>query len=426
MIKNIEHSRISDRDQQVIWHPYTQNHWGQYSIGISYAEGSYIFDDEGNRYIDAISSWWVNLHGHCHPFMIKSVLEQMTRIDHVIFAGFTHEPAVQLAEKILAVLPRNQSKVFFSDDGSTAVEVGVKMAIQYWVNKGIPKKKILAWKNSYHGDTFGSMSLSGRGPFNAAFNPYLFEVEFLEIPKNVHEVQNLVQNLSDDFAAFIFEPLIQGASGMRMYKADVLNQIITACKSRGILTIADEVMTGFGRTGKLFAMDYVIEKPDIICLSKGLTGGMLPMGLTTCTEEIFEAFQGEDTLKSFFHGHSYTANPLACTAALASLELLLRRSTQESIARIENQHKKFILKLGTHPRLLSIQSLGTILSMEWKVKGGTSYFSDLRDKLYQYFLSEGILLRPLGNILYIMPPYCISTEDLEFIYERIMDALEKF
>ena len=415
---------LQERDQRVIWHPYYQSKYGKDCIGISHGEGAYLFDEEGNRYIDAISSWWTNLHGHCHPYMIKSVMAQMTSLEHVIFAGFTHEPAVSFAEKLLAILPKTQARVFYSDDGSTAVEVAIKMAIQFWTNQGKPKTKILAWKNSYHGDTFGSMSLSSRGPFNAAFSPFLFEVEFLDIPDSPLEVEKLINSLSEEHAAFIFEPLVQGTAGMKMYKADLLNPILTACKNLGIITIADEVMTGFGRTGKLFAMDYVIEKPDIFCFSKGITGGMMPLGVTTCTENIFEAFIGEDTLKSFFHGHSYTANPLACAAALASLDLLLKRSTQKAIFRIESQHLNFLKKIGTHPKINKTSLLGTILSIEIKVKGSGNYFSEIRDKLYSFFLNEGVLIRPLGNIIYLMPPYCISMEDLEFIYEKILEALE--
>ncbi len=425
-MKVISESSLTERDVMVIWHPYSQGAWGKNPIAITHGEGSYLFDAEGNRYIDAISSWWVNLHGHCHPYMIKCVLEQMTKLEQVIFAGFTHEPAVQLAEKLISVLPRNQSKIFFSDDGSTAVEVAIKMAIQFWYNLGQPRKKILALSDSYHGDTFGSMSLSSRGPFNAAFSSFLFEVDFVDIPKTPHDVAELVKSLNEEYAAFIFEPLVQGTAGMKIYKPDLLNQVITACKSLKIITIADEVMTGFGRTGKLFAMDYVIEKPDIICLSKGLTGGMLPLGVTSCTAEIFEAFQMDEKLKSFFHGHSYTANPLSCTAAIASLELLLQRGTQKAIARIEQQHLRFLNKIIGHPKVLTASCIGTIFSMEWKVKGGGSYFNDLRNKLYEFFISEGILIRPLGNILYLMPPYCTSEEDLEFIYEKILEALENF
>lgn len=425
-MKVILENSLTERDELVVWHPYTQGSWGKLPIGIQRGEGSYLYDEEGNRYIDAISSWWVNLHGHCHPFIIKSVLEQMTKLEQVIFAGFTHEPAVSLAEKLLSVLPRNQSKVFYSDDGSTSVEVAIKMAIQYWSNKGIDRRKILALNHSYHGDTFGSMSLSSRGPFNSVFAPFLFEVEFINIPQNSLELQVLVESLNEDYAAFIFEPLIQGTAGMKIYKADLLNQFLVACKSKNIITIADEVMTGFGRTGKLFAIDYIIEKPDIICLSKGLTGGLLPLGVTTCTQEIFLAFQSDDVLKSFFHGHSYTANPLACTAALASLEILLRMETQKSISRIENYHQGFVKKIAHHPKVSQTSSLGTIFMFEWKVKGGGTYFNEIRDKLYKFFLSEGILIRPLGNIVYLMPPYCISSEDLEFIYDKILEALEMF
>ncbi len=419
---------LVERDLEVIWHPYTQMKTASPPIPIIRGEGAYLYDDAGRRYIDAISSWWVTLHGHSHPYIAKKVAEQLTKLEHVIFAGFTHPLAVELAEKLLSVLPANQSRIFYSDNGSTAVEVALKMCFQYWSNQGVEKKKVIAFKNSYHGDTFGAMAVSARSAFNAAFEKLLFEVEYLDLPNrnNIAGIKSRITYLRTEVSAFIFEPLVQGSAGMLMYEPEYLNELIGICKENKILTIADEVLTGFGRTGKLFASDYLANKADVMCFSKGLTGGTMAMGVTSCTADIYNAFLSEDKLKTLFHGHSFTANPVACSASLASLELLLGEDALENIQRIAAQHRQFKTKIDAHPKLKEVRQTGTILALEWKTDENTSYFNKLRDNLYNYFLSQGIILRPLGNIVYILPPYCISNQDLDYIYNKIEEALEKF
>jgi len=418
---------LVERDKKVIWHPYTQMKTALPHIPIVRGEGVYLFAEDGTRYIDAVSSWWTNIHGHAHPHIAKKVAEQLQQLEHVIFAGFTHPTAVELAERLLAILPDNQQKVFYSDNGSTAIEVAIKMCLQYWHNQGCKKNKILAFKNAYHGDTFGAMAVSGRSAFTAAFDSLLFEVEFIDLPNadNIEDLKSQISNLKSELACFIFEPLVQGSAGMIMYKAKYLNALMAHCKAEGVLTIDDEVFTGFGRTGKPFASNHIDEKPDIMCFSKGLTGGTMALGVTTCTQQIFDAFLSDDKLKTLFHGHSFTANPVACSAALASMDIFLEESTTANIKRISEQHAEFATRIKQHPKLADVRQTGTILAMEWKVDGNTSYFSSLRDTLYRYFLNAGIILRPLGNVIYILPPYCISNADLDYIYSKIEQALSE-
>lgn len=418
---------LTERDLKVIWHPYTQMQTALPPIPIVKGDGALLFDEDGKSYIDAVSSWWTNIHGHAHPYIAQKITEQLTQLEHVIFAGFTHLPAIELAERLLAILPTNQAKAFYSDNGSTAVEVAIKMCLQYWHNQGVKKTKILAFKDAYHGDTFGAMSVSGRSAFTAAFDSLLFEVEFVDLPNadNIRQIKSRISYLRSELACFIFEPLVQGSAGMIMYEAAYLNELMAHCKQEGILLIDDEVFTGFGRTGKPFACNHVSEQPDIMCFSKGLTGGTLAFGLTTCTQQIYDAFLSEDKLKTLFHGHSYTANPVACAAGLASLDLFLAPKTTVNIDRIVATHQQFAEKIKYHPKIKNIRQTGTILAMEWQTGQGTSYFSSLRDKLYQYFLQAGIILRPLGNVIYILPPYCITDEQLRYIYRKIEDALEE-
>src|SRR6201996_401023 len=419
---------LIERDLKVIWHPYTQMKTALPPIPIVRGEGACLYDENGKCYIDAVSSWWVNIHGHSHPYIAKKVAEQLNKLEHVIFAGFTHPAAVELAERLLKILPSNQQKAFYSDNGSTATEVAIKMCLQYCHNQGIQRTKILAIKNAYHGDTFGAMAISGRSAFTAAFDSMLFEVEFIDLPEksNIENLKSQISDLKSDLACFIFEPLVQGASGMLMYEAEYLDQLMAHCHNKGVLLIADEVFTGFGRTGKAFACEYVTTQPDIMCFSKGLTGGTMALGLTTCTQQIFDAFLSDDRLKTLFHGHSYTANPVACSAGLASLDLFLDPATSENIRRIANSHQQFVLKIKGHRKVRTTRQTGTILAMEWETGSDTSYFSSLRDKLYQYFLDAGIILRPLGNVLYILPPYCISDDQLAYIYGKIEDPLNTF
>lgn len=417
---------LTERDQKVIWHPYTQMKNALPHIPIVRGEGVYLFDEDGKKYIDAVSSWWVNIHGHAHPHIAKKVAEQLSVLEHVIFAGFTHEPAVQLAERLLELLPGDQGKVFYTDNGSTAVEVALKMCLQFWSNTGHKgRTKIIAFKEAYHGDTFGAMSVSGRSIFTDPFNSMLFDVEFIDLPteKNIEQLKSKINYLSNEVACFIFEPMVLGAGGMLMYEGQYLDQLIETCQKHGILTIADEVMTGFGRTGTFFACETLETKPDIFCLSKGLTGGTMPLGVTTCNQKIFDAFLSDDKLKTLYHGHSFTANPVACAASLASLDILLKPETMANIQRIKAKNEAFAAEIKDHAKVRDVRQKGTILVLEWETGNDTSYLSGLRNQLYLYFLERGIILRPLGNILYILPPYIISDEDLEYIYQTIHQAL---
>jgi adenosylmethionine-8-amino-7-oxononanoate aminotransferase len=418
---------LVERDLAVIWHPYTQMQTAQPPIPIVRGEGTCLYAEDGSKYIDAVSSWWVNIHGHAHPYIAQKVSEQLNKLEHAIFAGFTHEGAVQLAERLLAILPSNQKKAFYTDDGSTAVEAAIKMCLQYWHNKGQQRTKILAFNNAYHGDTFGAMSVSGRSAFTAAFDSLLFEVEFIDLPnaENLESLKSKVSSLKSEISCFIFEPLVQGSAGMVMYEATHLNELMAHCQTEGILMIADEVFTGFGRTGKSFACDHVQVQPDIMCFSKGLTGGTMALGLTTCTQQVYDAFLSDDKMKTLFHGHSYTANPVACAAALASLDLFLEPATQQDIDRIATKHAAFSETIKGHSRIKTTRQTGTILALEWETDSGTSYFSNLRDTLYHYFLGKGIILRPLGNVIYILPPYCISDTELDYIYQSIGQALDE-
>lgn len=418
---------IQERDRNVVWHPFTQLKVAPLPIAIVKGEGAYFYDDKGKRYIDGIASWWVNVHGHAHPYLAQKVSEQLQILEHSIFSGFTHEPAVRLAERLLQRLPQNQSKIFYSDNGSTAVEVALKMAFQYWSNQGITKTKIIALENAYHGDTFGGMSVGARNAFNLPFSKLLFDVIHIPVPvkgKEEETMNALKEALKqEDIAAFIFEPLIQGAGGMVIYSSEVLDQLIELCRAKNVITIADEVMTGFGRTGKFFANDYLNNKTDIICLSKGLTGGVMPLGVTSCAKFIYDAFLSDDKMKTFFHGHSYTANPTACSAALASMDLFDKPEAFENIDRIEKKHNAFLQKIKSHIALMDVRQLGTIIAFEIKTKEQTNYLNSLAEQISDFFISKGIILRPLGNIVYILPPYCIKNEDLDYIYNCVEEFL---
>ncbi|WP_018479099.1 adenosylmethionine--8-amino-7-oxononanoate transaminase [Pontibacter roseus] len=415
------------RDHNFIWHPYTQMKTAALPIPIVRGEGALLYAEDGKSYIDAVASWWVNLHGHAHPYIAQKVAEQLQTLEHVIFAGFTHPAAVTFAERLIEILPQGQSRIFYSDNGSTAVEVALKMAIQYWQNTGTPKRKIIAFRDSYHGDTFGAMAVSARSAFTAPFWSYLFEVAFIDVPipgreeETVKQLEELAQD--GDIAAFIYEPLVLGTAGMVMYSPEVLDRLLEICQQFDILTIADEVMTGFGRTGHTFASDYVPRKPDIVTLSKGLTGGTMALGATSCNEKIYEAFLHDDKRKTLFHGHSYTANPVACSAGLASLDLLLQDGTQQDINRLSLRHETFAQGIATMPGIAQVRQQGTILAVEFEA-GGTSYFSKWGDTLYSFALEQGVILRPLGNIIYIIPPYCITDEQLDKVYQTILGMQE--
>ena len=417
---------LVEKDKKYIWHPFTQMKTAETAIPIVKGEGTLLIDEKGNAYIDAISSWWVNLHGHSHPYIAEKVYAQMQKLEHVVFAGFTHNPAVELCEKLSKHLPSNQAKFFFSGDGSSAVEIALKMAVQYWKNKGENKTRFVALDGAYHGETFGAMSAGARSIFSAPFSDLLFECTHIPFPK---DEQAAIQSLKTEIdnggiAAFIFEPLVQGAAGMRMYKAETLNKLMQICKEAGVLCIADEVMTGFGRTGTTFAVNQTEAKPDLICLSKGLSGGTLPISLTTCTNDIFDAFLGDDIQKAFLHGHSFTGNPIGCSAAIASLDLLEKKECQTAIKNIAKSHEIFAKRINSIEIIKDIRQTGTILAIELK-SDSSGYASSMRQKLYQDFLDQGVLLRPLGNVIYILPPYCIKEQELKKIYNTIENQLKK-
>jgi len=418
------------RDKACIWHPFTQQLNSPPPIPIVSGQGALLTDENDKTYIDAISSWWVNLHGHAHPYIAQKIYEQALRLEQVIFAGFTHQPAISLAERLIEILPGNFSKIFYSDNGSTSTEVALKMALQYWWNNSEPRrKKIIAFTNSYHGDTFGAMSVSERGIFTLAFHDLLFDVIFIDPPGNA-DIQAQIAIIDEDheeIAAFIYEPLIQGAGGMLMHHAQGLDALISHMKSRGIICIADEVMTGFGRTGKLFASQWMKNLPDIICLSKGLTGGTMALGVTACNENIYSAYLSQEKLKTFFHGHSFTANPLACTAALASLDLLEKKESPLNILAIEKSNRKFaddLENFAERGQIKNIRNKGTILAFEI-ISGKDEYLNSIGSIVTDKALSKGVYIRPLGNTVYIMPPYCITEEELSKIFRTIIEILEE-
>lgn len=419
---------LVERDKKVVWHPFTQVKIEDDPLPIVRAKGALMFDENDKSYIDCNSSWWVNVHGHGREEILEAISTQFKTLDHVLLAGVTHPKAVELSEKILKILPSNFSKVFFSDNGSTAVEVALKMVLQYWYNKGVQKNKILAMEGAYHGDTFGAMSVGQRGYFNQPFEQFFFEADFLPFPteQNHQKCLKRAEDLfkSGDFAGLIVEPLVQGSAGMRMYSIDFLNDLMHLAKKYDVLTIFDEVMTGWARTGKLFAMDHCDDQPDIVCLSKGLTAGVLPLGLTVATEKIFQAFYNDDKLKALLHGHSFTGNALACAAACANIDLFEKEETKLNIKRVAAQHLAFSKEISDHTLVKNLRVLGTIIAFEVDINEETSYFSSIRDEAYRYFKNNGMMLRPLGNVLFLNPPYVISNEELSYCYEKITAFLD--
>jgi len=420
---------LQERDDKHLWHPYTQHKTAAPPIPIIKGEGALVWDDNGKQYIDAIASWWVNPYGHSNRYIADAIYKQLTTLEHVLFGGFTHEPAVLLSAKLMEILPSNQKKLFFSDNGSTAVEIALKVALQYFYNRGEKRTKIIAFEHAFHGDTFAAMAASGISFFTEAFKGSLIEVSRIPVPVKGRE-QDSIEALKQlaatgEYAAFIFEPLVQGAAGMVMYEPEPLSELINICKGHNIFTIADEVMTGFGKTGKTFACDYLSQQPDMMCLSKALTGGTIPMAITTFTQQLFDGFYDSDVNKALFHGHTFTANPTGCAAALAGLELLQTREMQENISRINKAHLRFKDKVKKHPRVKAARVLGVIFALEIQRDGSEDYYGDFRNRLYNFFIDNGIIMRPVGNIIYILPPYIISDELLVKIYDVTEEAIKK-
>ncbi len=420
-----------------IWHPFTQHAINPHSMHVDRAAGAYLFarhEVDGitvgeKRILDAISSWWVITHGHCHPKIQQAVMQQAQALDQVIFAGFTHEPAEKLAKGLMDLTNNVYDHVFYSDSGSTAVEVALKMAIGYWQHIDSPRHKIIAFDGGYHGDTFGTMSAGGRSVYNKIYEPYLFEVEHIPVPVEGNEgvaldaLAKVLEDNKGNVAAFVFEPLVLGAGGMVMYSPDTLRAMEDVCRSHGVLLIADEVMTGFGRTGSVFACDQAELVPDIMCLSKGLTGGFLPMGATLCSAEVYQAFYHKDKAKMFFHSSSFTGNPLACAAANASLAIWKEEPVLDRIRDIAAGHAQAVRDLSAIKGVKNIRQKGTILALDIDVES-EGYLSAIQPKLYDAFLDRGILLRPLGNCIYILPPYCVGADDLKLVYDEIGNVIE--
>ena len=414
-----------------IWHPFTQHGLGEPIPEIARAEAAALYQADGTKIIDAISSWWVQTHGHCHPRIVSAIQEQSTRLDQMIFAGWTHEPARELAAGLSDFLPESLEHIFFSDSGSTAVEVALKMALGYWHNRRESRQKILVMEHSYHGDTIGAMSVGARGVFNQAYAPLLFDVGTIGFPEagaeqaTLDQLETFCKDSENPPAALIVEPLILGAGGMKIYGPEILAQMAAICRDHDVLFIADEVMTGWGRTGTVFACEQAGVEPDILCMAKGLTGGVIPLAVTAATDPIYQAHYSENRAQMFFHSSSFTANPIACAAANANLAIWRDEPVQQRIDAIIASHLAFSDRLKQKSNVSGLRQCGTILAFEID-DGAGDYMSSLGPQLLAFFRDHKILLRPLGNTIYIMPPYCISPVELDAVYAVIEEAIDHF
>jgi adenosylmethionine---8-amino-7-oxononanoate aminotransferase len=423
-----------------IWHPFTNAALDPLPIPVERAEGVWLYTRDGRRILDAISSWWVNLHGHANPRIAGAIAEQARRLEHVILAGFSHEAAEQLAERLSKWTAPALKHLFFSDDGSTAVEVALKLAVQHFSNQERPEKRgFVALAHGYHGDTAGAMSASDDSPFTAPFRDMRYPVHRVHTAycyrcplglkrescqiDCIGQLETLLAERGDRIAAVIVEPLLQGAGGMIVHPVEFLQKIRTLCTKHDVLLIADEVLTGFGRTGKMFASDLAGVVPDLMCLSKGITGGFLPMGVTLCTDRVESAFRSENRMHTFYHGHSYTGNALACAAANASLRIFEDEPVFDRISTIARIHAERLAEFRAMPQTGETRQIGTIGAIELRAEDA-GYLSAMRPKLYQFFLDRGVLLRPLGNVVYVLPPYVISPDELHHVYDVVQEAVQ--
>lgn len=427
------------RDSACIWHPFTQMKTAPDPLPIVGGQGPYLITEDGRRILDGISSWWVNVHGHCNPKVGSALAAQAEQLEHVMFAGCTHSPAVELAERLIARLPSRLTRVFYSDNGSTAVEVALKMAYQYWTNRGESQRRtFLALEHAYHGDTVGAMSASHDSLFTASYAPLLFRVERVAVPDDylasmdpandgsgtgpLREIEALLARHSDDIAAVIIEPMLQAAGGMYVWKPAFLRRLRELCDKFGLLLIADEVMTGFGRTGKMFACEHGPVDPDLMCLSKGLTAGYLPLAVTVASNEIYEAFLSDDRSKTFFHGHSFTANPLGCAVALAGLDIFAEESVLERICEISTRMQSRLEPFVGREYVKDVRQIGDVGIVELET-GGQGYLSQVGPRLAREFLARDLLLRPNGAIVYFMPPYVVTDAEIDWVFDQIDDVL---
>ena len=431
---------LISRDLTCIWHPYTQMKTALAPLPVVRGEGVYLFTEDGRRLLDGISSWWVNIHGHAHPALNAALAAQAAKLEHVLFAGATHEPAIALAEQLKTILPPGLTRIFYSDNGSTAVEVALKMAWQYWQNRGEARRNFIGLHHAYHGDTVGAMSPSESTAFSKPFEGLLFPVHRVHSPHcyrcplglkrsecTIDCLGDLERALAEHrgfVAAVIVEPMLQGAGGMIVWPAEFLSGVRRLCDRYDTLMIADEVLTGFGRTGRMFACEHADVSPDLLCLSKALTGGYLPLAVTAATERIYEAFLDDDRSKAFFHGHSYTANPLGCAVALASLELFRTEGTLTRVKAMEKQFRERLEPLRGMRIVGDVRGIGGVAAIELVAETG-GYFDSIGPRLYEAFLKRGLLLRPLGNILYFMPPYAITDQEVNWAFDQIAEVLHE-
>ncbi|MFD1107005.1 adenosylmethionine--8-amino-7-oxononanoate transaminase [Sphingobium olei] len=417
-----------------VWHPFTQHGLEEAIPQVVSAEGALLHLADGRTLIDGISSWWVTTHGHCEPRIAAAIARQAATLDQLIFAGYTHGPAEEVAQGLIDLAPRAPSQptlahVFYSDSGSTAVEVALKMALGYWHNRGEPDRhRILVLQRSYHGDTIGAMSVGERGVYNAAWSPLLFDVGTIPFPAPGSEqtcLDALEAACAQKPAAFIVEPLILGAGGMLVYPAHVLREMAAICRRHGVLFIADEVMTGWGRTGTLFACEQAGVVPDIMAVAKGITGGAIPLAATLATGPIFDAHRSTDRAKLFYHSSSYTANAIACAAAAANIAIWCEEDVLGRIAALTAGIASRLADLARHPAYANPRQLGAIAAIDL-VAPDAGYLSDLAPRLRAFFLEKGLLLRPLGNTIYLMPPYCLDAGQLDAIFAALHAAGDRY
>lgn len=428
---------LSEKDKRYCWHPMTQHKTEPIPPVIVSASGASLYDEQGNEILDMIASWWTCVHGHSHPELNKAMLDQAQNLEHVMFAGFSHPPAIKLAEKLAQKLPGELNRVFYSDNGSTANEIALKIAYQYWINKGEPQRtKFISFEKAYHGETVGAMSLGKGCGFFDDFEGLLFEVEKVpyvftwegdadieEKEQNaLNKIEETFKNNKGQVAALIVEPLMQGAGGLRFSRPEFMKAVTDMARAYGVLVIYDEVAVGFGRTGTLFACEKIGVVPDLICLSKGLTSGYLPMSVTVATDDVYDVFLNDDPDRAFLHSHSFTANPLACAVALRSLELFEENKILDKIKHIENRHKDFISNLKNQFSIFMPRVMGSIMAFNLADSDG-AYKNDQGEFLREYFFKVGLNIRPIGNAIYLMPPFCITDEQLDRAYAGIFDGL---
>ena len=425
---------MADRMGSHVWMPFTQMKTAPSPPLVVSGDGAILQLEDGRRLVDCISSWWVTLHGHGQPEIARAIARQAERLEHVIAAGLTHHPAEELADKLVHLLPPRLNRIFYSDNGSTCVEVALKIAVQFWRNRGLERSRFISFSGAYHGDTVGAMSVGERSLFTQPFSDLLFPVDTVDYPathwedrnpeknenRSLEQLRRLLETGADDYAAVIIEPLVQGAGGMRMCTESFLRQMQALVRQHDVLLIYDEVLVAFGRIGAMFACEKAGTEPDMVCLAKGLTGGFLPMAATACSEALYAGFSSDDAAAAFHHGHSYTANPLGCAAALASIELL--EANWDSLARIEEHHRRALEEMAAEPVIARPRVCGTIAALDLELGNGTGYANPLATVLRQRFMDRGFLLRPLGSTVYLVPPYCIESAQLDAAYACIREV----